>query len=225
MNPAAGMAGLGQQTGLDTASAIAALRARGAPRLDPVRLRHIEALARRAAAHHGPTRRLLDDKLARLLAACSAQVDAAQRAAAAPPARAPSGTALAELLAHMAHMAQAQQAPNTPQTPHVSPMPHTPHTPGMVELKAIRNYRSTWARLKLDQRLHQLLAQVPGNAGPLHTQRLLHEALTAMRAASPQYLQHLMAQVDALLWLERAGGEGVGVATNRLKASVTRTTP
>jgi hypothetical protein len=216
VNPAAGMAGLGQQTGLDTASAIAALRARGAPRLDPVRLRHIEALARRAAAHHGPTRRLLDDKLARLLAACSAQVDAAQRAAAAPPARAPSGTALAELLAHVAHTSQAQQAPP------VSPMPHTP---GMVELKAIRNYRSTWARLKLDQRLNQLLAQVPGNAGPLHTQRLLHEALTAMRAASPQYLQHLMAQVDALLWLERAGGEGVGVATNRLKASVTRTTP
>jgi hypothetical protein len=197
VNAAAGMSGLGQQTGLDAASAIAALRARGAPRLDPVRLRHIEALARRAAAHHGPTRRLLDDKLARLLAACSAQVDAAQRAAAAPPAHAPS--ALAELLAHVAHTSQAQQAPP------VSPMPHTP---GMVELKAIRNYRSTWARLKLDQRLNQLLAQVPGNAGPLHTQRLLHEALTAMRAASPQYLQHWMAQVDALLWLERAGGEG-----------------
>ena len=125
------------------ASTLAALQARGAPQLDPVGWCHIQALARRAAAHQGATRRLLDDKLARL-----------------------------------------------------------------VELKAVRNYRSTWSRLKVDQRMAQLQAKVPGNAGPLNTHKLLHEALTLMRDASPQYLQQFMAQVDALLWLDQAGVDG-----------------
>jgi hypothetical protein len=81
-------------------------------------------------------------------------------------------------------------------------------TPARAELKAVRNYRSTWARLKVDHRMAQLRAQVPDQAGPLNTQKLLHEALAVMRDASPQYLQAFMAQVDALLWLDQAGGDG-----------------
>ena len=44
----------------DTAQAVAALRASGA---DPVRLRHIEALARRALQHEGEARCLLDSRV------------------------------------------------------------------------------------------------------------------------------------------------------------------
>jgi hypothetical protein len=32
----------------------------------------------------------------------------------------------------------------------------------------------------------------------------VHRALTLMRDTSPEYLQHFMAQVDALMWLEQA---------------------
>ena len=56
----------------------------------------------------------------------------------------------------------------------------------------------------MDQRLTQALAQVPDNAGPLNTQRLLNQALQLMRDASPQYLQQFMAHVEALLWLDQA---------------------
>src|SRR5690606_9892075 len=48
---------------------IIALRAAGAARFDPARLRYLEALARRAGAHQGGVRRLLDARLAQALAA------------------------------------------------------------------------------------------------------------------------------------------------------------
>jgi hypothetical protein len=56
----------------------------------------------------------------------------------------------------------------------------------------------------LDLRVTQALTQVPDNAGPLNTQRLLNQALQLMRDAAPQYLQHLMAHAEALLWLDQA---------------------
>ena len=46
---------------------IAALRARGAADADPLRFRYVEALARRAAAHEGAARAVLDAKLAAAL--------------------------------------------------------------------------------------------------------------------------------------------------------------
>jgi Protein of unknown function (DUF2894) len=175
--------------------AIEALRAQGAPRWDPVHFRQIEALARRAAAQDAETRRLLDGKLQQLVDACVQRVDAARLAAgAAAPAPAPSP--LAGLLAHLAQHA----APPLPS----SPGGHAPLGPAAVELKALHHYRSTWSRLRVDQRLHQSRARVPDQAGPLNTQRLLHQALLVMRDVSPDYLQRFMQQVDALLWLDQA---------------------
>lgn len=199
----------GDTPNADTDAAIAALLARGAQQLAPVRLRHIEALARRAAAHQGLTRRLLDDKLARLVAACSEQVEqglsAPARAPTAAPVRAPQPGTLAELLAYIGRQSPAPAGPAGSGSG-----PGGPPVPGLVELKAVRNYRSTWSRLKVDQRMTQLQAKVADNAGPLNTQRLLFEALTVMRDASPLYLQSFMAHVDALLWLDQAGGDGAG---------------
>jgi hypothetical protein len=187
----------------DPGPAIAALRAQGAPRLDAVRFSHIEALARRAAAHQGEARRVLDGKLAPLLAACAAAVAQqaeTARAAAAPAPASPRG-ALADLLAHLAQGetragASAQAGPARPDT-----LPP-------AELKTVRYYRSTWARLSADRRLTQSLARVPENAGPLHTQRLLHQALTVMRDVSPAYLHRLLSQVETLLWLDPASPAG-----------------
>ena len=76
------------------------------------------------------------------------------------------------------------------------------HTAPAGELKAVRDHRGTWVRLGLEQRLRQSGAQVPDNAGPLNNQRLLHQALTVMRDASPAYFQHFMGHVESLLALE-----------------------
>ncbi len=139
---------------------------------DPVRQRHVDALARRAAQHQGAARQVMEQRLQALRAAPVPAVSA--------PAPTPRSSPLAHLLAYIAR--------------HAAP-------PG--ELKAVRDYRGTWARLGMEQRLNQTQAKVPDNAGPLNTQRLLHQALTVMRAASPQYLQHFMLQVEALLALEQ----------------------
>jgi hypothetical protein len=48
---------------------LAAWRERGDDRFDPVRFRFIEAMARRAAAYDGEARRMLDERVAQLLAA------------------------------------------------------------------------------------------------------------------------------------------------------------
>jgi hypothetical protein len=187
------------ETPPDAARAIAALRALGAQRLDPVRFCRIEALARRSGGHQGDTRRLLDDQLAMLLAACGRHIEQAvhaqARAAATAPQRAPQRDTLADLLAHLnRHNADAN--PTAGRDPADAPAP--------AELKTVRYFRHTWSRLRVGQRMAQSLAGVPGNAGPLNTQRLLHQALTAMRDTSPDYVLRFMSHVETLLWLESA---------------------
>lgn len=181
----------------DAVAMIEALRARGAQRLDPVRWRHLEALARRAAAHQGRTRRMLDDRLTQLLLACERDLD--QRSAAAPEAApsAPRRGTLAELLVHIA--SQTAQPPSTAPAGRGAA-----DGQGPAELKTVREHRGTWSRLSADRRLSQALAQVPDQAGPLNTQRLLHQALSVMRDASPAYLDHFVSHVEALLWLDQA---------------------
>jgi hypothetical protein len=169
-------------------AAIEQSRQRGEHLFDPVRFRVIEAMARRAMPLGGEARRLLDGKVAQLLAhyredlqrahadPAQARVDTRQ-----PPRQ---GNPLAELMAHI-----ARHAPGGPQP----------------ELKALTQFRRTWTGLKVDQRLTQSLAKVPANAGPLNSHHLVHRTLQLMRDLSPDYLHRFMAHVDALLWLEQAG--------------------
>ena len=163
--------------------------------------RHIQALARRAALHQGAARRLLDERLSSLRAAAVADAlePRPQDPTAAIAARQDTGP-LTALLAHMAQQGLTAGAAETG--------PDRAGSAGSAaaaprELKAVRDYRSTWSRLSVEQRVNQALARVPPNAGPLNTQRLVHQALTALRDASPAYLHRLVTQVEALLWLER----------------------
>ena len=77
-------------------------------------------------------------------------------------------------------------------------------TPPTPELKSVRQHRGTWTKLAVQRRLHQSQAQVHDQAGPLNSAKLLHQVLTTMQATSPEYLHHLVSQVEALLWLEHA---------------------
>lgn len=172
--------------------ALAALRARGAERLDPLRFHFIEALARRTAATRGTARTLLEARLARAIDACALRCENIPDTPGPTPA-APSP--LAGLLAHIAGQNRSAFA---------SPQAANPAAPD--ELKALACFRDTWSKLRVDQQFHQALADEPENAGPLNSHFLVLRALRRMRDISPAYLQHFMAYADALLWLEQADG-------------------
>ncbi|WP_307867247.1 DUF2894 domain-containing protein [Variovorax sp. E3] len=183
------------------AATVDAWIARGDHRFDPVRFRFIEALARRADTHEGEARRLLDERVAALLAAYGKAMEDAR--AAKPQDNTPAVPrrergALAELVEHA-----AQNSP-LPVGMTAVPADATPGASPALELKTLRYFRSTWSKLSADLRLTQSLAKVPENAGPLNSHHLVHRALSLMRDLSPEYLNHFMSYVDTLSWVEQA---------------------
>lgn len=174
---------------------IAALRAFSTPAFDPVRLHFLEAMARRAQAHHGTTRRLLDAKLA------AALQDYQDRAAHAPvlPVQAAVPREPSALAALTRQLAQPLPT-GTPATTSVT----EEATNSRPELKSVQYFRDTWSQLSLDRQMAQALAQAPENAGPLNSQQLVLRALSVMRTLSPDYFQHFMSYANSLLWLEHA---------------------
>jgi len=189
-----------------------AWRARGEHRRDPVRFRFIEALARRAAAHEGDARRILDDRLSTLLAAyreklekapCADSASAVPDGSAKQAAPLPRGP-LAELVEHMARQASPQGDESAAADNAASATP---------ELKTLRYFRSTWSRLSADRRLTQSLAKVPENAGPLNSHHLVHRSLMLMHELSPEYLNRFMSYVDTLLWVDQLNGSNAPAAT------------
>jgi hypothetical protein len=171
-----------------------------------LRQAHLAALARRAEGQPEAVRALLQARLQSLQAS-------AQRArpTAPPPAEPQSPSPLAALLAELAEITgtgsiDGAEGPAGASRVDGAGSPAAAHTPSARshrELKAVRDYRSTWSRLAVEQRLHQALASVPSNAGPLNTQRLVHQALRTLNTLSPAYLQRLVVQGEALLWLEQ----------------------
>jgi hypothetical protein len=188
----------------DPVSMLDAWRARGEHRADPVRFRFIEAMARRAAGHQGDARRILDEKVAGLLAAYREKLEEKQRAVAGmkqEPAL-PSGP-LAQLVEHIARQSPLQA--EGPAATGAAPAP---------ELKTLRYFRSTWSRLSADRRLTQSLAKVPDNAGPLNSHHLVHRSLKLMHELSPEYLNRFMSYVDTLLWVDQVNGSNAPAAAN-----------
>lgn len=196
---------------MDIGARLAAWRERGDHRFDPVRFRFIEVMARRADAHGGAARRLLDDKLLGLISAYGDDLDKASSAAggdasrsAAAPRQACRGP-LAELVDHIASQTSLHR--NSATANDAVPTSFAP-----PELKSLTYFKSTWSRLSADRRLTQSLAKVPDKAGPLNSHHLVHRALTTMRELSPAYLEHFMTHVDALLWLDQANSGSPAVA-------------
>lgn len=194
---------------------LAQARAQDLPTRDPVRWRRIDALAQRAAHHSGATRQLLDARL-------QALIDEA--AAAATPAKAaPSGSAagnapttdaaaptptLSTLLARLqagglGAGAGSAAAEGDAATLVTAPLAARTSRPPR-DLNIVQKHRGAWTQLRAEQRVAQSQTALPDQAGPLNSQLLLHRALTLMRETSPGYLQHLMGQAEALMWLEQA---------------------
>jgi hypothetical protein len=169
----------------DVQATLDAWREQGADRIDPVRFRLIEAFARRAAAHEGEARRVLDARLSVLIEAYAARLEDA-----AVVTRAVDQTTRArgELGALVDYLAS-----------HASP-------DGKPDLLSPEYFRQTWTKVSTEKQLRQSLEQVPGNAGPLNSSSLVHRALSLMRELSPGYLQQFLSYVDALSWMEQMTG-------------------
>lgn len=188
----------------ESAATIEAWRERGDHRFDPVRFRFIEVLAGRAQAHSGEARRVLDDKVLKLLAAYGEDLESARCAdgdTTGQTGQAQRG-ALAALVDHVARHASSSRGDGT-----------------VLDSKTLDYFRSTWSRLSADRRLSQSQALVPENAGPLNSHRLVHRSLTVMRELSPEYLHRFMSYVDTLLWVDQAHGSGASSGTDSPRAA------
>lgn len=188
----------------DPRAALDGWRDIGADRADPVRFRFIEALARRASSYDGEARRLLEARLAGLVADYG-EVLARATSETPPPGTPPqTASALADLAALREPLGRHEHPAVAGSTPHAAPAPATP-TPLRAQPAepALADYfRDTWARVSVDRQLRQSQAGVPENAGPLNTNHLVHRSLSLMREVSPGYLEQFLSYVDALSWLE-----------------------
>jgi hypothetical protein len=147
-------------------------RAHGHDRLDPVQFAFLEAMQRRAEGRHGALREVLDARIAVLMQAYAAQVAAAEVAAAQSP---------------------------------VEPRPawlNTASRGTYPELAALPQFRALWATLRNESQVRQTLAQAPSDGGPLNSSVLVHRTLNWMGDVSPGYLQHFLAYLDNLAWLD-----------------------
>jgi hypothetical protein len=216
---------------VDFAATIDTWLAQGAQRLDPVRFHFIEALARRAAGHQGNARRILEDRLAQLVAAYSRDLDTAGGSAAKAPPSTPvsadgAGPGMPPRLPGLSvrpapraitamdgdHPVRPTLAGLVDHLARLAPSPDsgasirpatTPARSSAPELKSIRYFKRTLSKLSAEQRLAQSRAKLPENAGPLHSHHLVHRALTLMHDLSPDYLHRFIGHVDTLLWLDR----------------------
>jgi hypothetical protein len=156
-------------------AALALWRERGEDRVNRVRFAMIEAYARRASAHEGDARRLMDARLAALLDAYAQEVERKHA-----PRAAERSSLLSPLLEQLNQHAQKRPDPS----------------------ELADHLRTVWAKVSAEKRVRESLAQVPRNAGPLNSNSLVHRSLSLMQDVSPAYLQHFLNYLDALAWME-----------------------
>ena len=181
-----------------------------------VRERFAQAFARRASAHAGAARRVLDARLAALMDELPGAGGAtAERAAQRPP-----PGPLAELVAQAARQKSVPVlAPTT--RPRDAATGKAASEPA-ADPKTLQFFKRTWSRLSAEQRLAQSRASLPENAGPLNSQHLVHRSLTLMHELSPEYLECFVAYIDALQWLEQSGEAAAQDALNPARAAAGR---
>lgn len=208
----------------DAVSAIASLHAAGAAGFDRAGMHYLDTLAARAAAQRGPVQRVLGLRLTQAVAAfrtrfalagrdaeaLQARIGARHPAAAAELARlhaAGDFTGMRRLAARLeagemrknlrALVAALDEA--APAHGAAAPVAGVAPRP---ELRAIRNFRSTWSRLSVDQKVSKAIGQAPKNAGPINSHMLALRSLTLMRDISPDYLNRFISYAETLLALE-----------------------
>lgn len=199
---------------LDAQAMLDAWREGGADRVDPVRFRFLQAMARRSAVLDGLARKLLDERLAGHLNAYAQLLDAETDADAdagpdaepsaernAPPPAEPANdapSALAGLLAYL-----ADPSLNTTDGEPDWNRDALGLRDAYPDVQMLEYFRAVWSRVSADRQVRQSQQQVHKNAGPLNSNQLVHRALSLMRELSPGYLQQFLSYTDALMWMEQ----------------------
>jgi hypothetical protein len=211
---------------------IASLRTAGADRFDPVRLHYMDVLAKRASAHQGSVKRMLDAKLVQTLATFKERFELAQRDARETVARsvqqyphaandlqrlfvAGDFKGLRRFIATLKTREQcASLGALVRQLEQHSPENAGARMEGKAgprpELKTIRKFRSTWSKLSVDKQVVQALEQAPKNAGPINSPMLVLRSLALMRDISPDYLSRFVSYAETLLCLDQGEKEKPG---------------
>jgi hypothetical protein len=159
-------------------AAVAALHASGAWRADRARFFYLEAMARRLPEQPQAVQRILADRMQAALAHFSDF---------APPAAATAKRAAANP-SPLARLNEAVRAP----------------ADGGHELASVRRFRRAWDSSRTLDQVERAVSRRPANAGPLNSHMLVLQSLEMMRTLAPEYLQHFLAHVESLQWLERA---------------------
>ena len=185
-----------------TEQQLEALRHAGAARSDPVRFHFIQGLLARLEQQPAPVRARLEARIARELEELSDRLAAARLST--QDSTNPMQAAIERpSLASLTH-ALVQSSSNDARSDQPSADKHYVNANATPELKAVKNFRSTWSALRAEKQLTQAFDQAPDNAGPLNSHHLVLRSLEAMREISPEYLNRFMSHVDALLCLELA---------------------
>ena len=182
------------------------LRSEGAQRLNPVRFHYMEALSRRLQAAPVDVRPILEGKLDGALAdyaarwARQAPEVAGGKAAKWPDLRLAKAACspLAQLNQHIQHVTTQHAGPKGTDLRLGSGL----HDPS--EMKSLRRFKESWARIAAEDQLDEAVRRGPQNAGPLNAHLLVLRSLALMRDLSPDYLRRYLSHMDALLWLDQA---------------------
>jgi hypothetical protein len=220
---------------VEVSALIAAMTLAGADKFDPVGLHYLDVLTKRANAHQGSVRRILEGKLAQALAAFRKRFEHAQRDAQEaidqigkrhPQAKADlqlllesgdvkgvrQGVAILKTVGQPASLGELSRyiAQHSPEMMVDSAAGRSGSLP---ELKATQYFRNTWSKLSVEKRVRQALGQAPKNAGPINSHMLVLRSLALMREISPDYLNQFTSYVDALLCLDQCDNEARSVKT------------
>jgi hypothetical protein len=179
------------------AEALDALQRVGAGRVDPVRLRYLEVLARRIASSQPAMQQQL---LGRWRADCALLEERCLRTAPsggvvdAPRGRPGAATPLADLNHYLRSASRAAAGAS----------PHALPGDDASELRSLRDFRETWSRIAAVDQVDAAVTRGPENAGPLNSHSLVLRSLALMRSLSPDYLRRFLSQMETLMALEQA---------------------
>ena len=192
-----------------------AWRESGADRCDPPRFELIAALAQRAQRYVGSARAQLDARLSQLTDAY-AQLVAVEVAE--PAAKTGSESPLQSLLQQLeADPLQYQLPLSTSNT--AADNSDIGDSNETTLMPALDEFQQLWSRIRIDSLLRQCLDSLPEDAGPLNSSVLTYRAMALMQELSPEYLQHFIAYVDVLTWMEQLGASSPQSNTGRAASS------
>ncbi len=195
-----------------------AWRERGDDRIDPLRFGLIDALARRVGNYEGPVRAQLDARLSQLVddyaGIVQRHVPVMANAAAPPsPLRQLIDLLTAEPLQYQLPLAATDDAGADAEGADSAAMP------------VLDEFQQLWGRIRIESLLRQCLDALPEDAGPLHSSVLTYRAMALMQDLSLEYLQHFIAYVDVLTWMEPLSGNDTAPDTSKRKAAPRRKKP